>query len=223
MVHLPQTVHLSYTNTNTIFKLTEMRFQMTQVTKEFHRLCQKWFSSLWYIMCKPCTYLASRLALSPNGLKRASSWACLAQTVHLSCALLTSKYHQVRPKRFLCLWYVWRKLCTYLAPTLTSPNGPKQDSTWPTSPSSSIGCVQNYFWAYGTFGTNHAPILCHDYVQIDQNELLVEPHHQGVPSGSSKKISEPKVRLAQTVHQSCIDTNTASKQTETRYQMSHVT
>jgi hypothetical protein len=37
-------------------------------------------------------------------------------------------------------WYVWRKLCTYLAPTLTlSQNGKKQDSTRPTSPRSSIG------------------------------------------------------------------------------------
>ena len=28
----------------------------------------------------------------------------------------------MRPKRFLSLWYVWRKLCTYLAPTLTDMN-----------------------------------------------------------------------------------------------------
>jgi hypothetical protein len=39
---------------------------------------------------------------------------------------------------------------------------------------------------------------------MDQNELLVEPRHQGVPSGSSKIISEPKVPLAQTMHLSCI-------------------
>jgi hypothetical protein len=51
---------------------------------------------------------------------------------HLS--LVTLKYHQVRPKRFLCLWYIWRKLCTYLTLTLTpSPNGPKRDWAWPTS------------------------------------------------------------------------------------------
>jgi hypothetical protein len=28
---------------------------------------QNYFMSLWYIQCKPCTYLVSRLALSPNG------------------------------------------------------------------------------------------------------------------------------------------------------------
>ena len=33
----------------------------------------------------------------------------------------------MRPKRYLSLWYVWRKLCTYLALTLTpSPNAPNE-------------------------------------------------------------------------------------------------
>ena len=110
---------------------------------------------------------------------------------------VTKDYHRVRPKRYLSLWYVWRKPCTYLALTLTpSPNGPNEiphdprhladrsvasktisepvvhlaqtvhlsyintntiskqterDSTWPTSPRSSIGCVQNDFRAYGMF------------------------------------------------------------------------
>jgi hypothetical protein len=31
--------------------------------------------SLWYVRRKPCTSLVSRLALSPNSLKLASSWA----------------------------------------------------------------------------------------------------------------------------------------------------
>jgi hypothetical protein len=34
---------------------------------------------------------------------------------------------------------------------------------------------------------------------MDQNELLVEPRHLGVPSGVFKTISEFMVRLAQTV------------------------
>jgi hypothetical protein len=41
MVRLVQTVHLSCTDTNTISKRTEMRFHMTPVTKEFHRVCPK--------------------------------------------------------------------------------------------------------------------------------------------------------------------------------------
>ena len=68
---------------------------------------------------------------------------CSAQTVHGSCvkirtiskrtktsfqlSFVTLEYHRVRPKRYLSLWYVWRKPCTYLALTLTpSPNGPNE-------------------------------------------------------------------------------------------------
>jgi hypothetical protein len=104
MVCLAQTVHLSCTNTNTLSKWIETRFHMTHVTKEFHRVRPKQFLSLWYIRHKMCTYLAIRLALSPNGLKRESTWAlsssscircvqmiskpmvCSTQTVHLSCS-----------------------------------------------------------------------------------------------------------------------------------------
>ena len=73
MVHLVQTVHLSCTNTTTVSKQTEMGFHMTHVTQEFHRMRPKLFPSLCYIWRKPCTYLASRLALSPNGPKQAST------------------------------------------------------------------------------------------------------------------------------------------------------
>ena len=46
------------------------------------------------------------------------------------------------------------------------------------------------------------------------NEIPLDPRHLGVPSGASKMIFEPMVRLAQTVHISYINTNTISKQTE---------
>jgi hypothetical protein len=114
----------------------------------------------------------------------------LVQTVHLSCSNtntvmdrtetrfhmshITLEFHQLRPKQFPSQCYVLHKQYTYLAPTLTlSPNGPKQDLPWPTSPRSSIGCVQNDFWGYGTFSVNNAPILRQDkhYVQMDRNEL----------------------------------------------------
>jgi hypothetical protein len=58
---------------------------------------------------------------------------------------------------------------------------------------------------------------------IGQNEHPFEPHHLGVPSGASKMISEPMVLLAQTMHLSSPDTNTASKWTEMRFHMTHVT
>jgi hypothetical protein len=96
------------------------------------------------------------------------------QTVHLSCThtntvskwiensfhmtQIITEFHRAHPKQFLSLWYVWRKSCTYLALTQTmSPNRPKWDCTWLTWYSSSIGCVQNDFWACATFGTHHAP------------------------------------------------------------------
>ena len=82
----------------------------------------------------------------------------------------------MRPKRFPGLWYVQCKPFTYLASRLHS-------------------------------------------LQMDQNELPHEPRHLGVPSGVSKTISEPMVRLAQTMHLSCTDPNTVSKRTEMRFHM----
>ena len=132
----------------------------------------------------------------------------------------------MRPKQFLSHRYVSRKLWTYLPPTLTlSPNGPKQDSTRPTSPRSSIGCAQTDFQAYGTFGANRATIWHRreHCLQIDQNEIAHDPRHLGVPSGESKMISEPMVRLAQTAHLSCVKISTISKRTEMSFHLSLVT
>jgi hypothetical protein len=93
---------------------------------------------------------------------------CSVQTVHLSCvkistiskwievsfrlSLITLEYHWVHLNWFMSLWYVRRKLCTDLAIRLAlSPNGPKWASTWASSSSNFIGCIQNNFLAYGTF------------------------------------------------------------------------
>jgi hypothetical protein len=66
-----QTTHLSCINTNTVSKQTKTRFHTTHVTYDFHRVGPKLFMSPWQVQCKPCTYLASRLALSPNRPNRA--------------------------------------------------------------------------------------------------------------------------------------------------------
>jgi hypothetical protein len=91
------------------------------------------------------------------------------KTMHISCIKIStiSKWselslepHHLRVPSgvrndFLSWWYVWRKLCTYLGPTLTlSPNRKKWDSTWPTLLRSSIGCIWNDFRANGTFNAN---------------------------------------------------------------------
>ena len=46
------------------------------------------------------------------------------------------------------------------------------------------------------------------------NEIPHDPRYLGAPSGASKMISEPMVRLAQTLDLSYINTNAISKQTE---------
>jgi hypothetical protein len=61
------------------------------------------------------------------------------------------------------------------------------------------------------------------YLQRDQNELPLEPHHLGVPSGASKTIPKPMVHLVQIVHLSCTVTNTISKWTQRTFDMTHVT
>ena len=165
---------------------------------------------------------------------------CSVQTVQLSCIKIT-----------------------------ISLNGPKEASSWLTSPRSSIGFIQTDFCAYGTFSANRAPILCQDYtifkwaktsyhlsfvtleyhqvhpkwfmclwyvrckpctylasrlhyLRMDWNELPLETHRLGLRSGASKRISEPMVRLAPTMHLYCTDTN-SSKQTKTRFHMANVT
>jgi hypothetical protein len=66
---------------------------------------------------------------------------------------VTYEFHRVHPKWFPCPWFIRHKPCKYLASRLTlSPNGPKWVSTWPTSCRSIIGCPQNDFRVYGTFG-----------------------------------------------------------------------
>jgi hypothetical protein len=106
------------------------------------------------------------------------------------------------PKQFLRLWSIWRKSCTYLALKLTlSPNWPKRASIWAPSPRSTIRCIQNNFWAYGSYGANHAPIMHQNqhYLQKDRKEILHDQRHLGVPSGASKMISKAMLRLVQNV------------------------
>jgi hypothetical protein len=89
----------------------------------------------------------------------------------------------------------------------------KQASTWALSLSSTIGCVQNDFCAYGTFSANRAHNLhlhCHSH-QMDWNEIPHDQSHLGDPSGASKTIYEPIIRSAQTMHLPCVKVSTISK------------
>jgi hypothetical protein len=149
MEHSAYTMFLSWVKISAMSKRTKMNFHLSLVTSEYHRIRPKWLLCLWYIWCKSCTYLALTLTLSPNG-----------PTQDLTRPTSLRGFHRVHPKWFLSLWYDLRKPCTYLASRLALyPNGPKEASTWASSPWSTIGCGQNDFWSYGTFGTNRAPIL----------------------------------------------------------------
>jgi hypothetical protein len=119
------------------------------------------------MISKPMVHSVQTVPLSCVRISTISKWT--VTSIHFS--LVTWEYHQVPQKRFMSLWYIWRKPCTYLAPTLTlSPNGLKRDSTWPSSPTSSIGCIQNNFWACGTFGANCAPICTYTNTVSKQTE-----------------------------------------------------
>jgi hypothetical protein len=97
-----------------------------------------------------------------------------------------------------------------------SLKGSKQASTWVLSPSGTIECVQNDFWAYGTSSANHAPIShwYYHYLLIKRSEITHDPCHLGVPLGASKTISEPMLHATQTMHRSCIKISTVSKWTK---------
>jgi hypothetical protein len=154
-------------------------------TPRWHGTCRILFRSLWRLALSPnepkrASIWACHLGV-PFGASKMISGAMvqLVQIMHLSCtetntiseqietsfhfSLVTQEYHLVHLKLFMSLWYVWRISCTYHAPELTLfPKGSKWDYTWPASPRSSIGCVQNDFWSYGTFGANRAPFLNQD-------------------------------------------------------------
>jgi hypothetical protein len=137
-------------------------------------------------------HLTPTLTPSPSRLMRDSTWP-MSPWSSIGCI----------QNNFQAYWHIWRKPCTYLASRLAlPPNGPNWAFTQASSPRSATGYVQSDFWAYGTFGTNRAPILPQDYhyLQIDRNELLFQPHHLGVPSGLSKMIFEPMVSWPQIMH-----------------------
>jgi hypothetical protein len=212
MVRLAQTAHLSCVKISTICKRTQTSFHLSLITLEYHRTRPKQFLSLWYVRCKPSTYIAQTLTLSSNGPKQDFTWP-----THLGVPSGASK-------RFSSLWYDQHKPHTYLASRLAlSPNGLKQASPLASSPRSIVRCVENDFWAYGMFSAKRAPILhWHQHcLQTVQNEIPHDWNHLGVPSGASKMISEPTVRSVQTMH--LVKISTISKRTKMSFHLSLVT
>ena len=55
---------------------------------------------------------------------------------------------------------------------------------------------------------------------MERSETPHDPRDLGVPSGASKMMFEPMVRLTKTVHLSCVKISTISKRTETSFHLS---
>jgi hypothetical protein len=169
MVRSVQTVHLSCADTNIISKWTKMRFHTTLITYEFCQVRLKLFMSLGYVQCKPCTYLASRLALFPNGPNKAP-----LDPPHLGVPSGASK--------------------TVYEPMVR------------LTQTEHLSCTD----------TNTIP-------KTNRNEIPHDPRHLGVPLGASNTISKSMVRSMETMHQSYIKSSTISKCIELSFHLSLIT
>jgi hypothetical protein len=58
---------------------------------------------------------------------------------------------------------------------------------------------------------------------MKRSEIPHDRHHLGVPSGVYKTISEPLVRMMQTVHLSCVNISTMSETNKMSFQLGLVT
>jgi hypothetical protein len=130
------------------------------------------------------------------------------------------------PKRFLCQWYVQCKPCTYLCTDTsivskwTKMRFHMTHVTYEFHRVSPKLFIRIWFirWnpcTYLVLGLALSP--------NGLNRAPPDPRLPGVPSGASKTIYEPMLRLTQTEHLSCTDANTISKQIKTRLHMTHVT
>jgi hypothetical protein len=121
---------------------------------------------------------------------------CSVQTVHLSCVKINTISKRTETR--------------FLLSQITS------EYHW---------VHQKWFLSLWYFGENRAPILhLHKHsLQMNRNEITHDPRHQVVPSGAFKTIFEPMVCLAQTMHLSCVKSNTISKRTETSFHLNLIT
>jgi hypothetical protein len=79
-------------------------------------VCPKQFLCLWYVRCKPCTYLCTNTSTVSKRTKT---------KFHRTHVIY--EFHRVHPKLFMSLWNVPCKPCTYLVSrTALSPNRPNR-------------------------------------------------------------------------------------------------
>ena len=126
-----------------------------------------------YVPYKSCTYLALRLALSPNTSNRASTWAsspkyqqalhrstnmCFQNGFldygaldanHVSCTETNTIFKQTKARFHM----------THVIKEFHRVHPNWFPSIWASSSKSTNRCVKNGFLDYGALGTNYAPIL----------------------------------------------------------------
>jgi hypothetical protein len=118
---------------------------------DFHQVRSRKFLSLWCVWHKPHTHLASRLALSPDGLKQASTRASSPGVSSDASKMI-----------YELMVYLVQTVHLYFTNTNTISKRTKTRFHMTHSFRTSIGCVQDDFRAYGTFFTNRGPILRQD-------------------------------------------------------------
>jgi hypothetical protein len=123
-------------------------FQLSLVTQKYHRVHPKWF--LTDGMCS--TNHAPKLNWRKHYLQRERS-EIAHDPRHLGVALAVSKTNFEPMVR---LTQTMHLSCVKVS---SIAKGPKRASTWASSPSGTIECVQNNFLAYDTSSANHSPIL----------------------------------------------------------------
>jgi len=125
----------------------------------------------------------------------------------------------------MSLWYVQCKPCTYLASRLhylrMDPNEPPLKPRNLGEPSAASKRIFEPMVRLAP--TVHLSYNDTNSLQTDQNEIPLDPRHLGVPSGASKTISEPMVRSAQTINLSCIKVSTISKRSKMSFHLSLIT
>jgi hypothetical protein len=172
MVRSSQTVHLYCIDSNTISKRTEIRFHMTHSPRSSNECVQHHFwadgtfdTTRAPFLCWDYHYLqtdSNKLPLEPCHLGVSSvaskmisePMVCSAKIVHL-----------------------------YRTDTNTISKRTETRFHLTHSPRSSIRCIQDNFQPYGTFETNHAPILHQDY-----NYLLTDLKQASTWASSPQSI-----------------------------------
>jgi hypothetical protein len=200
MVHLVHTVPLYCTGTNTVCKRTETRFH-----------------DPYHLGLPSCAF---KTFFEPL--------VCLPQTVHLYCVKISTICKRTKTSfhlRLVTYGMFSANMHLYCTNTNIVSKWTKTRFHMTISWRSSIWCVQDDFRAYGTFGTNRAPIsvkisTISKRTQTNINlSLVTKGYHQVHP----KWFSEPMVRSAQTVHLSCVKISTISKWNETSFLLSLIT